>query len=359
MTAESPTLVNTMSIESPYGFRRINLYLGNLCAFQDDVLVVSSHANPNLPPDGSVIRAFRSAHGIDFSRLRPLIVTRGALGTFRVEGAVPSGSQVVLVVRIPGADHLDWDSEPLEVYRDAIWSVFGSVAALELGEFRLQSMAMPLVGGQRKYPIRDSMAILLEHAARWLKTSASMQTINMVLYEADLLPEWDRAMNQVLGRRFVDRARDHVLKGLSDEILSSVAVLTSLHETAEGDLKTPLENVLRADRINLQLAAAFGRKLAETVVRAICLERSLAWEGVFFNDIEALRKHRVVAPWMISHLHSLRVFGNETVHVKGAVSYRPAALEDEDLVPILVSLLRVMTFWKAWQEMEKTPQASG
>ncbi len=190
-------LVNTLSIESSYGFRRINLYHGDLCAFLDDVLVVSSHAHPSFPPDGSVIRALRSRRGIDFTQLSPLISVREALGTYRVNSDIPSDHKALLVVRIPGADHLGWDSAPLEVYRDAVWSIFGSVAALELRGQRFQSMAMPLVGGRRKYSIPDAMAIILEQATRWLETSKSMESRT----PGSLKSSWRRSTGGLRPRR--------------------------------------------------------------------------------------------------------------------------------------------------------------
>jgi O-acetyl-ADP-ribose deacetylase (regulator of RNase III) len=310
-------LLNSMSVETPYGFRTFNLHHGNICNSQDNLLVVSSHANPLLSPGGSVIEAITQRYGMLFTELKPLIVLEGVFGTHYLETACGSPHQRILVVRVPasGVAH-GRGTNDLAVYETAVWSLFGSVAALELrGEF-FQSMALPLLGGQRGYPIREAMAIILRYASQWLRVSHSMRVVNFYIFDEAHVKDWEEAMNAVLGRRFIDTARNNVIRALRDEILSVLGGTSSLRHAKLRDAIVPLEHGLVADPLCLQQIAIFGRALAERIVQCVCSHQKLDCKGPLIADIELLRKHDVVAPWIISHLHSLRIFGNETVHAK-------------------------------------------
>ncbi len=43
--------------------------MGDICAAKDELLVLSTHANPDLPPEGEVVDALVDAFGMDFSAL--------------------------------------------------------------------------------------------------------------------------------------------------------------------------------------------------------------------------------------------------------------------------------------------------
>jgi hypothetical protein len=109
-----------------------------------------------------------------------------------------------------------------------------------------------------------------------------------------------------------------------------------------------IENSIKSDNVNLQLVSIFSRTLIEAIVQEICINKSIVWRGNLLNDIEALKSAAIIAPWMISHFHSLRILGNASVHVKNSVNYIPENLQEEDLITVLVSLLRVISFYLKW-----------
>jgi hypothetical protein len=65
-----------------------------------------------------------------------------------------------------------------------------------------------------------------------------------------------------------------------------------------------------------------------------------------YAQINLLRKEPV-APWIISYLNLLRVFGNEAAHHKSEQQY-PAAIAGDDLALCLFATQRVLDFWIAW-----------
>ena len=346
-------LVNTTSIESPFGYKSINLYVGDITTCRDELLVVSSYPKQAGEPVGAVIQAFKQSHGLSIKAIKPLILMNNVIGTYRVaphEGSNSHFFKDILVVKIPGGSGDNSElSTVLEVYGNLLWTVFGSIAALEQGGNEYRSMAMPLLGGQRGYPLQDSMEIILRQATRHLKSSRTMTSVNIYLDSENTLLAWSSAMDKVLGRRLVDAAKHQVIAALRSEILVKIRESSKFSSADFSDVITPLESALKADTICLQLVAAFGRSLVERIVSKILLVRKIPSKNNLQQNISTLAYQEVVAPWMASHFHSLRVFGNEILHGKDKiVNFRPDRLEEEDLVAVLASICRTVTFWSEW-----------
>jgi hypothetical protein len=254
----------------------------------------------------------------------------------------------MLLVRIPGQYSVeDSGGQPPSVYRQALWCLFGSLAALELRNDNLNSLALPLLGATRGYAIREVMRAILEQSLNWLRASRFMNTINFYLLDQPHIDEWTAAMDDVLGRKFVDSAQNEVIHALRDEILANLTAgaLDELSPSMELDLDG-LRESLREQRISLERVAAAARRLMESIVDALLREQGVAHpKSDLYHKINQLRDANLTAPWIISHFQSLRAFGNAGVHgVSEHVLYRPTGLRDEDLVAILASIQRVLSF---------------
>ena len=347
-------LVNTTAIESASGFKSINLFHGDICAAKDELLVLSTHANPGLPPEGEVVDALVDAFGMDFSALVPVVTVgeQANIGTFQVRQASnrkEHPAKDVFMVRVPGMSSVEqWGEDPLQVYEEVAWTLFGSLAAFEQKEVFFKSMAMPLLGGMRGYPPKKIMEILLKKSATWLKVSQAMGSVNLYLFKADDVALWTDAMNGVLGRRSIDSAKNEVVRALRDEIMVLIDGGGRFGHKEMADLVKPIRSALAEKQICLQLICAFSRRLTEKIVNDILEERKLEKRGILAADIQTLAYKQVVAPWIVSHFHALRVFGNETIHAKPGVSYRPEFLQDDDLVSVLTSLRSVIQFYANW-----------
>ncbi len=347
-------LINTVSVETHYGFRDVNLYYGDITTATDEVLVLSSHANARIPLAGQVIDRLKEKYGFKFERLAPLLLLRGVEGTHRVVEHLTTPYKEILVVRISGGGGQrqqnvppKLNTPPLSGYEQAIWTVYGSLAALELQGQRFGSVALPLLGGRRGIHHQKAMRINLDYAAEWLKTSRFMQAVNFYVYEPDQVVLWQEAMNTALRRQFVKTANKHVVQGLSAEIVAIAS--TPIFQTKR--LKEALEPIVKAlnsDTLCLQLVATFGRVATEVIVKEVCQSQGIATNLSLFKAINTLDEQKIVAPWLINHFHNIRILGNETVHTGKPVTYRPDELGEDDLIPILASLLRVLSFWQSW-----------
>ncbi|ORJ60309.1 hypothetical protein B5V00_08645 [Geothermobacter hydrogeniphilus] len=352
MEQVSKVLANTTTVESPSGLRSINLCLGDICSSDDEVVAISSHADPFNSLTGMVVSSFIARLNVDFKILYPLLTLPGhsSVGTFQV--ASPLGKfpgKALFVVRVPGVETIrDFAVDPLEVYDDVVWTLFGSLAALEQKDVVFSSLALPLLAGRRGYPGQKIMEILLKRATTWLKTSRNMKDVNFYLYEESSLGNWNEAMNQALGRKAIDSAKGSVVQALREEILVLLKGCSKFNQGEMAAHIAPILTALQDKKIYLQLVSTLGRKLVEVIVGRIISERSLVNKGQLVHNITMLNYEQVVAPWITSHFHALRVFGNEAVHAKNEVRYKPKELRDEDLVAVLTSLRSVVQFYAEW-----------
>jgi hypothetical protein len=185
---------------------------------------------------------------------------------------------------------------------------------------------------------------LIRHAVRWLKQSAHTNTVQFVVYYADDLEDWDAAMNRSLGRSYVAAGSDRVLESLCQE-LNHLAF--GHHASPLTDAVRPLAEALaRRETLCIETVCVFGRKLVEVMLAKLLPSLGLREGPVLLNNIEELRKSSRVAPWICSYMHSLRVFGNETVHTRaGESGYLPARLDRGDLVSALCAIRALLSFW--------------
>ncbi len=173
-----------------------------------------------------------------------------------------------------------------------------------------------------------------------------MNAVNFYLIDEPHIEEWAAAMDDVLGRKFVDSAQNELIRALRDEILARLTAsqLGSLPPNIQLCLDG-LRETLQQQRIPLDRVAAEARRLVECITEALLKEQGVAQpKGSLVEQIRELRRRNQTAPWIVSHFDCLRIFGNEGVHFSDEVSYRPPSLRDEDLVAILASVQRVLAF---------------
>jgi hypothetical protein len=342
-------IVNTMAVETPTGFRTFNLIAGSITEARDPLLIASSwKILGNV--GGLVIDALESSHNVDFSKLTPIVNLGNGVGTFEVDSPGATLPWKLLVTGLPGVEGISKPSpEMLQLYSEGIWTLFGSLAALELRGETYGSMSMPVLGGNRDYPPEFVASNLLKQSIDWLKASKSMTTINAWVYEEWMLPIWVDAMDSVLHRRTVSSTADSVAQAIKNEILAQIQSSEPFSTSPFKEPAVGIARELQGEDVSIQRLATFGRILIEQIVREIVASEGLSWNGNLFDGITDLGRHKKIAPWIISHFHTLRVLGNETVHGSLDVHYVPADLQDSDLVPVLACLSRILSFWHSWR----------
>ena len=338
--------INTMSVETPAGFRTFNLVFGDITSSQDPLVIASSwRVFENI--GGQVISAFER-QGVKFDQLSPIINLGNGIATFSVDVNDSIHPWRLLVVGLPGAEGRAEVTDQLEKdFKSGIWSLFGSLAALELRGECFNAISLPMLGGNREYSPEFVVSTLLDHAVEWLKTSRSMRTINAWVHEEEMAQVWIEAMDTVLHRRTVSSTADSVTQALIDEILSHLVNSRSLQLLPFEAPSRGIALELGSGEVSIQRLATFSRVLVEQMVKKMVTRYGLSWKGNLWEGITSLARANIVAPWIISHFHTLRVLGNESVHGLAEAEYVPTDLQDSDLVPVLACLGRVLDFWQS------------
>lgn len=346
-------LVNSLLVDTPSGPRCFDIVHGDVCDAEADLLAISV-ACDREPLWGQVINTLRARHGYVPQQMRPLLLTGGQAGTYEVVDGPPPGFKKMLVVRTPGAASVrEQGGDTLGFYREAVWSLFGSISALELRGERYPRVVFPLIAGNRDYPQPEGMKILLDQALAWLTQSPCGRSATLYLYKDEHVALWSDAMNVAMRRSKVETARSQVRQVLRDDILGEVPQLTLTPgiERALGNL-VPL---LKQERLVLEQVAVFARAFAEAVAEELRDQLGQRKQPTLRETIQALESSGRIAPWICGYMHSLRLFGNESLHAPSAHGRVPPSLQDGDLLAILTSTFRVMEFWIEWSRGDSRP----
>jgi hypothetical protein len=227
--------------------------------------------------------------------------------------------------------------------------MYASIAALEQMEYSFPVVSMPVLYGQRILDYPAAVESLIRHAVAWLKKSDHTHTIQFVVYNGNELRDWDKAMNTCLGHTLVSTGHNAVLESLRHEV--SHHAKQYRNGPLNGAIRPLLEALSRQEDLCIENICVFGRKLVEIMLDVLLPRLGLTSGPQLMQNIETLRQSSRIAPWIISYMHSLRIFGNETVHVRPEdVGYCPANLAPGDLVSALSAIRSLLVFW---DEMEK------
>ncbi|HJL07506.1 MAG TPA: hypothetical protein RMH85_03375 [Polyangiaceae bacterium LLY-WYZ-15_(1-7)] len=336
--------LNTQGLDTPRGYRVLRLLQGSIADANADLVVISTHASKSYRPSGAALRSLGYPEGLEPERLTPvfLLEPNELMGTYLLpEREDPA----TLVLRIPGRDNLRGDVDELEVYERGAWAVYSALAALELRDRGFARVASTVLGGQRGFDPRETLRVLMHHAQRWLEHSRYTRQVDLVLHEPEHLDVWAQAMDEVLGREAYDVAADAVVSALAEELLARLEARRFDDPEVEAKVGEPIRAVLAPEQRNelrVGRLAVPGRILAESVVYRVekCHGVKKLGAGDLYWRIERLPGFGV-EPWIVQHLHALRVYGNEGVHFKGM----DRALIARDLPGLLASLLRVLLYW--------------
>jgi hypothetical protein len=151
--------------------------------------------------------------------------------------------------------------------------------------------------------------------------------------------QFDRAMDEALGRERVVLARGVAVDGLRRELLALVSGAKGVSEDGARVLRD-VARVVEDEHARSFEIGIVCRRMLERVIGELPGKR----RGPLYAQIDALAEQGV-ADWMRSYMHTLRIFGNEAAHERDAEARRPATLTERDLAIALFCLERVLHFW--------------
>jgi hypothetical protein len=336
--------VNQVTLESPWGPRAFELMHGSALAPEADVLVASSHADPDRAPDGQVVSALRWRWGMAVNDPGPFLRFPDGSGWVSWLPEVPPGAPfrgVLLLRTIAGADY------DVEAYAAHLRCAFAALSALDYLGVPVRRVTLPMLAGNRLRDVDARATATLREVTRWLRGQAAASTVRAVVFFADELSAWSAAMDRCLGRSFLGPGHDAMLDGLQQDVLRRLSHPAC---AAIGSSVGSLRDLLSRPREQLPLHAVcvFGRKLVEELVARLSDSHGLRRHHELMKSIEELSRARAVSPWMASYMHGLRVLGNESVHLRdGEISWLPRELGPADLAMALAAIRALLEQWQA------------
>jgi len=340
--------VNAVSVETLRGYKTFHLMQGDVTVVPADLLVISTHGNPTLVPDGMLVRTLRQNYRIEVDPSREWLRFDKRVWTCFQEIKRPKHVPFshLLTLRIPQSPK---DLPPAEFFDRAVRGVYASISALEGMGYSFPVIAMPVLSGQRIVDYRAAVESLIRHAVAWLKKSEYTHTVEFVVFSEEELHQWDQAMNSCLGRTLISTGHNEVLGSLCREVTHHAK--PHVGGPLDGAIRPLLEALAQQENLGIENICIFGRKLAEIMLRILLPRLGLNCGPNLMQNIEALRQSSRAAPWIVSYMHSLRIFGNEMVHERsGEIGYCPSSLGPGDLVSALSAIRSLLAFW---DEIEK------
>lgn len=361
------TTINTLSIETPHGYREFQLVHGDVSDQPADLMIFSTHAGHGRPT-GRVLRALESRYGsLDLSNAGLVLPLSGhspfhlwlesssrdsTAGVYALQVPDDAPFKRLLMLRLHGAHRFDSQVAAINGYQRAIQGVFAAVAALEFVGECYRTIALPILGGARHFPKVEAVTALLQTALDWLRVSRHTDSIHFVVNDLTETGAWSTAMDKALDRTFADGDYSAASAELRNRLKDQIDTL--LAEESEEGLRDVLRGVRaalsKAERdLSIQQFGVLGRMTAEAMAARLCRDLGMTPGTAAFGNIERLQGSSSISKWINSYLHCLRILGNESVHLVERDQRIPKTLTAGDLVVILSNMVRVLDFYQLWR----------
>jgi hypothetical protein len=353
------SLVNLVEIDTPFGHRGVELHHGNLARlpFRVDVLCLSVYQGSYAPVPGTLVAALRNECELDVGALAasPCIDLGDRLGVWLSQALPEQAFRHVACVAMRRLTAPTPDAR--DVIASSMRHLFTLLLAADLQGVEIRSLALPLLGtGSQELSAQAVLPTLMDLSGRFLQRAPCLERIVFMDLDAAKVEVLDDALNRHLARAASDVQRlpataltDALVTELTATLRRLRVLLDRPPPRATGTLASLIDR-LDAGDIRFFELAILGRKFAEELVGDMRgTAGSQARPHSLMHAIEALKQQQV-ASWMVSYLHTLRVFGNEAAHTQDRTDRMPHAVAEQDVMSVLFCLNRVAVFWVWYRE---------
>jgi hypothetical protein len=335
-----PKLVNSSSLDSKNGFCKFNLYHGSISHISCNTLIISASEIENTF-NGQVYNALNWL--FDLSNLKPvsvLNIPNLKVSCYETKKLNTYFDHLIIInsnldISIPRHD--------LENYYN---HTFSFLQYLERIGVETSSIGITFLFGNSIIDKSEAIEILIQKSLEWLKHVNKSTTINCSIFYTSLVELFNNTMNQYLNRKYINHDSNPILNSL---ILDIKTILMNQEKGSLDEGVKPLFDALSVkDKINVELICTFSRTLCEIVVREIQLKHNIKFSGDLLNSIEKLRSENIIAPWISSYMHGIRILGNKSVHpMNQPPLYSPKSLDYNDLLISLTGIKAIIEFYNS------------
>lgn len=317
-------LINQVLVESPAGNKAFNLILGDI--LQDDGQL-------------TILNVYEDETGIvgDFS-----VQVLAQQQNERVIGYLHDGGRItfveapkcIITIYVKKNEH---EAITEEEYAQYIQAIFSAIMHVELIGYTCQTIALPVLFRKAIKAIHaEAIHVLIKQAERWLEKSLHTTSIRYYVYLPQDMEMWNQALNQVLGRAFIDVSEAGDLQQIRRLLLIEMERFSQYHPIYHDTL-LPLKSALERPQLTMEVIAAFARKLAES----LCEELVGQAGNSFDTNIYQLRQQGHYSAVFIQRLYVVKAFGNSAVH-RQINDYAFMPVQSDDLQILLLIILQLI-----------------
>jgi hypothetical protein len=340
------SLINVISVPTSNGIKTIEVHCADITqlSWSFDMLIVSAYHNKYNPAPGTVIEALEKNLCLTLSEYArtPLLDFRNTLHCWLSKPIAHQNFKHILCVEgIRTAIEKDGNSN------SAISDLFGFISFIQFKDLDIQSIAMPILGsGFQQNTIDRVLPDLIRKAIEALNRNTGLKTIYFVENDRAKAEMIDQTINTLWNRDkekielFFD---DASISASLDEVLSKLILIRNEHNKFERSktFKNLIQKIQDRELRFFELGI-FTRKLLESMVPELSHLKSDRYIPLYEHLNELKSKN--VAEWMITYLHTLRVFGNFLAHEEKP-SEIPKHIEKKDIVVFTYALNRFLDFY--------------
>lgn len=345
------SLLNVISVPTANGIKTIEIHNDDLTKlnWSFDILVMSAYHKKYKPAPNTVIKALEDNSGIILENYaeKPLIDLRESLNCWISETIEGKNFKHILCVEgIKTAIEGRGSSET------ALSDLFGTVSLLQYKNVQAQSIVMPLIGaGFQGNSVEAVLPVLIDKAISSLSNNPSLNTIYFVEIDETKAKLIDDTINSILkrgGEKLELLFDDPLVINLLEQVLTKLIQIQKSNKKYEHN-KT-FKNLI--DKISSKKLRFFElgilcRKLLELLVPEISKLKSDKYIPLYEHLNELKLKN--VADWMITYLHTLRVFGNFVAHEDESHEI-PDHMEKTDMIVFSHALNRFLDFYISYNQ---------
>ena len=340
------SLLNIIAVPTSNGIKTIEIHHADITKldFKFDILVLSAFKNGYTPIQGTVVASLENNTGVVLRNhaQKPLLNLKSSLNCWLSESFSDLSFKHLLCIEgIETSSNSEGNSEEI------LTNLFGTLSLINYKGIPSSSIAMPILGaGLQKHPIDVILPKLIQHAILSLNSNSKLQTIYFVELNEVKAKLIDQAVNT-----YLNRTKEKLELVFDDDlvVVKLDAILSKLVQIRDTNINFNEQNVIteliekiKDKKLRFFEFGILGRKLLEFLLSN---SSNLPKEGFVsvFEYINELKSNNV-ADWMITYLHTLRVFGNFLAHNSTSVN-KPNQMNKNEIIVFTFALDRFLDFY--------------
>jgi len=335
-------LINTYEIDNKERYVSIEIFHGDLTALENrvDLLIVSAFKGGYNPVKSTLLGALYDNLDINIKHLSkvPTIDLRKALNCWYTDDFNSDMYKAIMVLEMRENNiSIPYNMETI------FKNMFIALSVLEQKGIIIKTIALPPLGtGLQNVDLKEVIDALINNLKKSLSTNNSIERIMFVEYNSEKADVLSEKLDTILNRVKVELPVNEIIIDVKKQILKSVKNNKSKSFLESSSYKYLIETFNNENSKSYNYGIV-SRRLVEKLLTEKYFESEEYKYYSFFKKIQELNEMQV-ANWIVSYLHVIRIFGNESAHDFSNKTRYPNSISSKDVSLLLFCVQRVVEF---------------